>query len=197
MKNVKLAKLLISLLCVATLLVGAVAGTYAWLVASTAPVENTFTFGNVNITLEETKGTQTGDRQYEFKILPGKTVPKDPAVTVLADSEKCYLFFKVEEENGFSTYIDYEIADGWTALDKVNHPGVYYRIVEENGENQPFDIIKDNQVKVKSDVTKQQIDGMVSAGTLPAMSFVAYAVQFEGVNDAATAWGIANPSANP
>ena len=195
----KITKILLLVVCVATLLVGAVAGTYAWLVASTAPVENTFTFGNINITLTETKGTKTDDagRQYEFKILPGKTVPKDPTVTVLAGSEKCYLFFKVEEENGFSTYIDYEIADGWTALDEKNHPGVYYRIVEENGENQPFNIIKDDQVEVNSDITKQQIDGMVSAGTLPAMSFVAYAVQFEGVNDAATAWGIANPPANP
>lgn len=193
----KTTKILLLVVCVATLLVGAVAGTYAWLVASTSPVENTFTFGNIDITLTETKGTQTGEGQYEFKILPGKTVPKDPTVTVLKGSEKCYLFVEITKENGFDNYIEYTIADGWVQLDAVNHPGVYYRTVNSDDVNdQKFPILEGDQVVVKSTVTKAQIDGMVAAGTLPSMSFVAYAVQFEGfeTTGAAAAWNVAKPT---
>lgn len=196
----KTTKILLLVVCVATLLVGAVAGTYAWLVASTAPVENTFTFGNIDITLTETKGTNTDGgvgQQYEFKILPGKTVPKDPTVTVLKGSEKCYLFVEITKENGFDNYIEYTIADGWEQLDAVNHPGVYYRTVNSDDVNdQKFPILEEDQVVVKSTVTKAQIDKMVEEGTLPSMSFVAYAVQFEGfeTTGAAAAWNVAKPN---
>ena len=42
------------------LVIGCVAGgTVAWLVAKTEPVVNTFTYGNINITLAETTGTRS------------------------------------------------------------------------------------------------------------------------------------------
>lgn len=186
-------KLLISVICVATLLTCAVVGTFAWLVAKTDPVKNTFTFGNVDITLTETEGTvpdpENAANVHEFKILPGKTVAKNPTVTVKAGSEKCYLFVEVTKENDFDTYITYAIADGWAELD--GEDGVYYRTVDMSNTDSAFPILAGNTVTVKDSVTKEQIDAAVLAGTLPSMSFVAYAVQFEGVADAATAWGIA------
>ena len=57
----------------------AVGGTLAWLISQTAPVVNTFTYGDINIGLkEDTKGPYT--------ITPGKNITKDPKVTVTAGS---------------------------------------------------------------------------------------------------------------
>ena len=70
----------------------AVGGTLAWLISQTAPVVNTFTYGDINIGLkEDTKGPYT--------ITPGKNITKDPKVTVTAGSEACWLFVKVKEDN--------------------------------------------------------------------------------------------------
>ena len=70
----------------------AVGGTVAWLVSSTDPVVNTFTYGDINITLGETTGN-------DYKIIPGVNIDKNPKVTVKGGSEACWLFVKVEEEN--------------------------------------------------------------------------------------------------
>ena len=42
----------------------ALGGTVAWLVAKSDPVVNTFTYGDININLEETTGSS-------YKIIPG------------------------------------------------------------------------------------------------------------------------------
>ena len=99
----------------------ALGGTVAWLVAKSDPVVNTFTYGDININLEETTGSS-------YKIIPGVDIAKDPKVTVEADSEACWLFVKVEETGTFvDGKVTYSIADGWTAL--TGQPGVYYREV--------------------------------------------------------------------
>lgn len=77
------------------LVIGCVAGgTVAWLVAKTDTVVNTFTYGNINIALAETTGTN-------YKVIPGTVIEKDPKVTVKAGSEACWLFVKVEESGTF------------------------------------------------------------------------------------------------
>nr|MDY5756504.1 hypothetical protein [Eubacteriales bacterium] len=82
-------------LALTLLVVGVVAGTLAWLTAKSDVVTNTFTTSDINITLEETEG----GTNKEFKMIPGWTIEKDPKVTVVAGSEDCYLFVKVEELN--------------------------------------------------------------------------------------------------
>ena len=72
----------------------ALGGTVAWLVAKSDPVVNTFTYGDININLEETTGSS-------YKIIPGVDIAKDPKVTVKANSEACWLFVKVEETGTF------------------------------------------------------------------------------------------------
>lgn len=102
MKNAK--KVLLLVLC-AVLLVGAsVMGTIAYL-TSTDAVKNTFTVGEVHINLDEanvaTKDDET-DRTEEgnqYHLLPGQTYVKDPTVTVLKDSEDCYVRMKVTVKN--------------------------------------------------------------------------------------------------
>lgn len=101
-------RLFVLMLALVLVLGCAVGGTVAWLVAKTDPVVNTFTYGDINITLTETTGEN-------YKIIPGVDIGKDPKVTVKADSEACWLFVKVEEEGTFvANKVTYSVADGWT-----------------------------------------------------------------------------------
>ena len=98
----KAKKALAMLLCAALLVGGTIAGTVAYLTAKTDPVTNTFTAGNVAITLDEAEivnGVETGDRTDEgnsYHLIPGETYKKDPTVHVAANSENSWIFVKVE-----------------------------------------------------------------------------------------------------
>lgn len=106
MKN---AKKILALLMCAVLLVGAsIAGTLAYL-TDKEDVTNTFTVGKVDIKLDEavldketgaaTGATRTEDGNTDVLLIPGRTVDKDPTVTVLANSEACYVRAKVRVAN--------------------------------------------------------------------------------------------------
>ena len=155
----------------------ALGGTVAWLVAKSDPVVNTFTYGDININLEETTGSS-------YTIIPGVDIAKDSKVTVKANSEACWLFVKVEETGTFvDGKVTYSVADGWTAL--TGQPGVYYREVGAVTADTDFYVLKDNVVKVSDTLTKDDIKD-ISTG--PTLTFTAYAVQKDGIADAATAW---------
>ena len=174
-------KSLALVLALAMIVVCVVGGTLAWLIATTPEVKNTFTYGDINIKLEETDATVSADGSAtkEFKMIPGYTIDKNPKVTVLADSEKCYLFVKVAESDNFDTFMTYDMADGWTALAGVN--GVYYRVVDASTADQEFAVLKDNQVTVSGDVTKAMLNGLTEA-TQPTLTFTAYACQYNNSN---------------
>lgn len=155
----------------------ALGGTVAWLVAESGPVTNTFTYGDININLEETTGSS-------YKIIPGVDIAKDPKVTVEADSEACWLFVKVDEVGTFvADKVTYSVADGWTAL--TGQPGVYYREVGAVTADTDFYVLKDNVVNVSDTLTKEDIEDITIK---PTLTFTAYAVQKDGIADAATAW---------
>lgn len=184
-------------LALTLLVVGVVAGTLAWLTAKSDTVVNTFTTSDVSITLTE----EAGGTSKEFKMVPGYTIEKDPKVTVLSGSEKCYLFVKLEKSNNFDDFLSYAVDDtAWTQGDGTDIPAnVYYRVVEASGSDQAFDVIKDNQVTVKDTVTKEMMNGL-TANTYPKLTVTAYASQFskDGTNSftAAEAWANVNPT-NP
>lgn len=167
----------------------AVGGTVAWLVSSTDPVVNTFTYGDINITLSET----TGD---DYKIIPGVNIDKDPKVTVKKDSEACWLFVKVEEEGTFvADKVTYSIADGWTQGDGTKIPAnVYYRAVDAVTSDTDFAVLKDNKIYVSEELSKSDIQSITAQ---PKLTFTAYAVQKDGIADADTAWAKAVPTTNP
>lgn len=104
----------------------AVGGTVAWLTQKTDAVVNTFTYGDINIELTETK-----PEVKQAKIIPGIDIEKGPKVMVKKDSEACWLFVKVEQTGTFVTdKVTYSVMtgiDGWTAL--ADNTGVYYRKV--------------------------------------------------------------------
>ena len=105
MKNLK--KIVALLLCAVLLVAGSVAGTLAYLLAQSEPVNNTFTVGNVEIKLDEAKTNEYGvavvpeERVVEndYKLIPGHTYTKDPTVHILEGSEESYVRMIVKVQN--------------------------------------------------------------------------------------------------
>lgn len=192
----------VALLLAIALLVGtAVGGTLAWLTDKTDTVKNTFTVGNIDIDLTETK--------EPYKMIPGHTLHKDPKVTVMAGSEDCWIFVKVEESDNLTNYITYEVdPNNWKQLDGVE--GVYYTYAKDITANRDIKVLLNEQVLVRDTVTKDMMDsfdadrdGVLSdaeKATLPTLTFTAYAVQYYKTNgtpfEAAEAWATANSAAN-
>ncbi len=175
-----------------------IGGSLAWLMTSTDRIVNVFTYGDIRITLTETKGEELSDGRY-FKMTPGKVIEKDPKISVLADSEDCWLFVKIDEssDKALSDYIEYTIADGWTALQEA--PGVYFRTVDNSSETQTFSVLKNDAVTVKGSVTLEMLQALDSSN-YPKMTFTGYAVQrdmsIDAIDSAAEAWALIGQSGN-
>ena len=170
-------KIVICALSIAVIICCAVGGTFAWLTTQTGEVRNTFTIGNIDITLAETTS--------DFKMIPGETIAKDPVVTVKANSEACWLFVKVTESDNLDDFITYTVDSGWTALTGVS--GVYYREVAAVSADTSFDVLTGNAVTVKDTVTKTMMDALTD-NTLPTLTFKAYAIQKSGFDTVEAAW---------
>lgn len=200
MSNKKfIAVLSVFVMLALTMVVGcAVDGTVAWLVSESESSVSTFTLGDININL-------TGESESQpFKIIPGVKIERSLKVTVEPNSEACWLFVKVEganwshfpDANG-TAKVSYsvDVQDGWTALN--NHPGVYYREVSAEAAQRGDAYDVNCNVTVSQMLTKAEVDSIAS-GTQPKLSFTAYAVQRDGIDDAVRAWEVANPDpANP
>lgn len=167
----------------------AVGGTVAWLVSSTNAVVNTFTYGDINITLTENTGAT-------YKIIPGVDIKKDPKVTVKKDSEACWLFVEVKEEGTFvANKVTYSIDGGWTQGDGTNIPAnVYYRSVDAVKADTDFAVLKDNKIYVSEELSKSDIKSITAQ---PKLTFTAYAVQRDGIADPVKAWEKAVPTTAP
>ena len=99
-------KALLMTLCAVLLIVASVMGTVAYLTSSDT-VTNTFTVGNVKITLDEAQVDEYGVAASPavrvdantYKLLPGHEYTKDPTVTVVKGSEKSYIRMLVTVSN--------------------------------------------------------------------------------------------------
>ena len=160
----------------AAVLVFGIGVTIAYLVATSHPVRNVFTVGSVKVTLEESTG-------QEYPMAPGVSVAKKPTVTVLANSESCWLFVRMQPINGFDEYCTYTVRDGWTALPNEN--GVYYRYVSRAANDQMFNLLQNDCVTVKDTVTEEQLAAITQ---YPTLDLTAYAVQETGFATASDAW---------
>ena len=105
MKNAKIRRILLLLACAVLLVSLSVGATLAYL-TSTDEVENTFTVGDVQIELDETNydgvdqdnndnKNEARDKSNKYNLVPGVPCIKDPIVTVLKNSEPCYVRVKV------------------------------------------------------------------------------------------------------
>ena len=192
----------LALIMALVLLVGGViGGTVAWLIATPDPVINTFTYGDININLDETDTQLDGDNNpntNEYEMMPGQSITKDPEITVKSGSEEMWLFVKLEKSSNFDTFMEYDVAEGWTALSGVD--GVYYQHITAEDvatADKKIAVIKDDTVTVKESVTKEQLNALDSGSSAnyPTLTVTAYAVQYAGNATAADAW--AKVTANP
>ncbi len=183
-------KILIMVITVALLVGATVGGTVAWLVDTTDTITNTFTYGDIDIELAETTGT-------EYKIVPGNNITKDPTVTVKNGSEACWLFVKIDETNwpavktadDAARKVDYAIAETWMALDK--NDGIYYCEVEAASADMTFVVLMNNEIVVSDELTKEEVASL-KADSAPTLQLKAYAVQKSSAQTAAEAWILIN-----
>ena len=183
------SKALLLALCAVLLVAVSVLGTMAYLTSKTQVITNTFTVGDINIELTETK-----PESKQAKIIPGVDIEKDPKVTVKKDSEACWLFVKVEQTGTFVkdkvTYSVMTGPDDWTKGDGTNIPAnVYYRAVDAVKNDTDFAVLKDNKIYVSEELSKSDIQSIT---TQPKLTFTAYAVQKEGIDTAAAEWAKVN-----
>lgn len=200
----KYTKIILTSIALTLVVCGVIGGTVAWLIADTKPVVNTFTYGDINITLEETDTNTDGDNNpntNDYPMIPGNPIKKDPKVTLKANSENAWLFVKLEKTSNFDSFMTYEIADGWTALSGVE--GVYYREVNKANSDAVYNVLKEdadkNTVFVKDTVTKEMLN-LLDSGTTsnyPKLTVTAYAVQKDNIATAADAWAKIPANSNP
>ena len=93
----KFMKALAVVFCAAILVAGSITATLAYLATKTGPIDNTFTAGDINITL--TPSSFTDDT-----MIPGADIAMNPKVTVTEESEDCWLFVKIDQSANYSTY---------------------------------------------------------------------------------------------
>lgn len=180
-------KALMLILCAALLVSATVMGTLAYLTSQTEVVTNTFTVGNVKITLDETDvdlyGVKDGETRVienEYKLIPGHTYVKDPIVHVAAGSEKCWLFVKVTDDivtiQDTATVAAQMEANGWTVVAGTEGVYAYESIVDAGKDVKVFE-----NFKIKGDAD-------VATYAEKTITIQAYAVQADGFGTAAAAW---------
>ena len=152
-------------LCAVLLVAASVLGTMAYLTDS-EEVNNTFTVGNVAITLDEAKVDDNGNAINKqgnqvtnladaervpgnaYKLLPGHTYVKDPTVTVLKPSVASYVRMKVTFNNAdkiIALCTDPKYADEVTGVENAYPLIRMVKFVEANAAKWDG-IIPDNMV---------------------------------------------------
>lgn len=192
---------IVAILAALVLVIGVAAGsTLAWLTDKTEAVTNTFTKGDVDITLIETMepdGTvvASGVTDWSAPLIPGKDYSKNPTITVESTTNAdCWLFVKFEEVGNASTYLSYTSTltdtNGWTQGDGTNIPdNVWYREVKTDATTKSWELLDGNEITVKGDtVTKETMDAAANAKLI----YTGYAIQKDGFDDPVDAWGEVN-----
>lgn len=185
------SKVLLTLACAVLLIAASVMGTMAWLTASQT-VTNTFTVGNVTITMDETS-VNGGDRvtANQYHLVPGETYTKDPIIHVGANSDSCYLFVKVENglsaieanTDGRPTISSQMTSKGWKQLSGVDNVWYY-----AGSDNTLKAVNKSENITVFEHVYLAD-NAEVSAYAEATIVVTAYAIQSSNVSSTpATAW---------
>lgn len=202
LKKLKLSKtkILIISIGVIALFFTAISGTIAWLTSKSETVTNTFTYGDINITLSETDTKDDNDLNTNtYEMVPGNKITKDPLITLAENSEDCYIFVKLEKTDNFDNYMEYQILENWLLLEGTDN--VYYQEVSKSTTKQEFYILKDNSISVKESVTKKMLNELDKEGidNYPKLNITAYAVQrdseLDAISTASNAWALINAQA--
>lgn len=151
---------------------------------------NTFTVGNVDITL--TEPSWLGDTSEDaVRLIPGKTIAKDPTITVAQGSQTAYTFMKVELSADFL-----ELITDWATAQQVTDPkaviGAWFtsatspKIMAMGSDYVILGVLSPkaagdsvtyfDEVKVPATVTQE----MIKADGDYTIEITAYAIQAEG-----------------
>lgn len=204
-------KTLALLLALVLVFGAAVGGTIAYLTDNDT-VTNTFTVGEVDITLDEADVDEYGAavqganrvKANNYKLIPGHTYIKDPTVTVLKGSEESYVkmtvtFSKASELDAIFTPNGANLTNIFNGYDSTNwiakgntedtakntrtYEFWYKDTVAASTDNVALDALFDS-ITVPDEITKEQLD------TIKDMTITvnAYAIQADGFDTAADAW---------
>lgn len=207
------SKALLLTLCAVLLVTASVLGTMAFL-TSNDEVVNTFTVGQVKITLDEAKVDEsgkalTGDaaervKANSYKLLPGHTYSKDPMVTVLKGSEASYIKMTV-------TFSKASALDAIFAPDGADLTSIFNGYDSTNWiyKNNTKDVTKDTRTyefwykeTVDAPDSDVPLDALFDSITVPGaitneqlatikdmtITVNAYAIQADGFDNAEAAW---------
>ena len=197
-------KALIMVLCAVLLVSTTMFATIAYL-KSEANVNNTFTVGNVHITLDETKVDEYGSKdgnervtENEYKLIPGHKYIKDPTVTVIAGSEDCYVRALVTLNKRGALYDlpnDIKIEDcfnissdwkyiGETEGDDTNTYEFWYKTKVEMSTTDTVLPSLFTTISVPNSLTNAQLETLTGL----QINVVAHAIQADGFDTADDAW---------
>ena len=194
------SKALLLTLCAMLLLIVSALGTVAYLTVQDT-VTNTFSVGQVNITLDDgsvgkqsMKAHSTGASVDEngHILMPGHAYTKAHTIHVDAVSEDSYIFVKVEngialyeapssaEEGGYKTIADQITANGWAPFEGAAN--VYYREYTKSSAGSDFAVF--GNFKIADNANDAESWGSCDAKVV----VTAYAVQKDGFDSASAAW---------
>lgn len=193
-------------LCAVLLVVSTVFVTMAFLTDEDS-VKNTFTFGQVGISLDEAdvdangvieaggnRGSTEGRLQEnEYHLIPGHFYTKDPTIHVDSNSENCWLFVKLRNDL-------MSIIAGEETYSTEDAAGTVYTIEAQMRKNGWTCIDEDDNIwAYKETVSKEENinvfdsfklvdDAKVSDFGQAVIEVTAYAVQADGFGSAEAAW---------
>ncbi len=183
-------------LCAVLLVVTTVFATMAFLTSKDS-VTNTFTVGNVAITMDEadvkTDGSYETDKDSRvdanvYHLIPGHTYIKDPTIHVNENSEACWVFAKIENGLGNAAALAMNSTENqtgyWTEIDETNHIWAYS--VALNAGESSAALFETFTVDNNANVSEYQNAEIVVSG---------YAIQADGFATANAAWEAAGTQA--
>ena len=186
-------KALVLALCAVLLVVTTVFVTMAFLTSEDS-VQNTFTVGKVEITLDEAKVDSYGNeianaervKENEYKLIPSHTYVKDPTIHVDSNSEDCYLFVKIQNDLGSDGVINGIANNGWVLVEGTQDVYCYYGVTD--GEtNSTKQIVKPGKDKKVFDTftfgEKANPDNYDTATKNAKIIVTAYAIQADGLSE--------------
>lgn len=189
-----------------------VAGTLAYLQASSGPVENTFEVGTLFDDTTEGAGLDLKEHQADYKndgvyvlkdgregrelvetqkneykqVLPGVDLPKDPFVRVKGlDVDSAYLFVEVVGLNNLSPNFSASVDPAnWTVTSLSGaHGGTVY--VYNTADGRITDDIESANILLDNVV---EVKENCSAGAVANLNFYGYIIQAGGFADYTAAW---------
>ena len=205
----KKSKVLIIVLCAVLLVTASVFGTLAYL-ASESKVTNTFTVGNVTITLDEADVNEDGTEilgvprvtENRYHLVPGQTYVKDPTVTVKAQSESSYvrMLLQINCADAFDAIYAPNRADLITIFNGYDAENWVYKAVTRENDTLTYEF-RYKEIVAKSS-TDTVLDALFDSITIPGaytsdnmaaiadlkITVIGHAIQASGFATADEAW---------